>query len=134
MTRLVRGALKKLDPGGTGLQSRRCIERRFGERTPEKISSETCIIRRSRTSSIGVGIFSGSGGTAAQGIGPSSHTTAAQILSGSGSGEMDVDSPAASTPAGEPSKGPEEAPKEAEKPAAPPAAKEGGDDSMAVDS
>ncbi|KAL1681410.1 hypothetical protein EV122DRAFT_260747 [Schizophyllum commune] len=82
---------------------------------------------------IGVGIFSGSGGTAAQGIGPSSHTTAAQILSGSGSGEMDVDSPAASTPAGEPSKGPEEAPKEAEKPAAPPAAKEGGDDSMAVD-
>ena len=79
-------------------------------------------------------IFSGSGGTAAQGIGPSSHTTAAQILSGSGSGEMDVDSPAASTPAGEPSKGPEEAPKEAEKPAAPPAAKEGGDDSMAVDS
>ncbi|KAL1762393.1 hypothetical protein FB107DRAFT_268173 [Schizophyllum commune] len=84
---------------------------------------------------IGVGIFSGSGGTAAQGIGPSSHTTAAQILSGSGSGEMDVDSPAASTPAGEPSKGPEEAPKEADKPAAPgPAAKEGGDDSMAVDS
>lgn len=83
---------------------------------------------------IGVGIFSGSGGTAAQGVGPSSHTTAAQILSGgatatgSAAGAMEVDSPAASTPAGE-TKEAGEVPKDGEK-----APAKDGEDSMAVDS